>query len=236
MKHMLPALFVLVSCVGMSVNAQADDAPINVSFGVSLQPSRWEGDNKNGGSSFDTTATQLQLNLNISKGKYYGGLGFQGAEFDFSGGAPNKVNKTVSVQDDNATIGRGEFDLVFGYYFWSQVSLFLDLKSITNNWKGDNYSLRYEGLGFGVSGFNPINDDWTFFGSLGFINLNIRADGDAIGDGKGSALVVGMQYKISDGNNFTISLKSQHNEYEFDQGSKQDHQIGSLVFGYSHTL
>ena len=236
MKQIMSLSLLLSLFAGVTPAISADDSPTNFSFGVTLQPSRWEGDNKDGGTSFDTTASQLQLNFRVRKGNYYGGLGFQGAKYDFTDGAPNKVNDTVSIRDDDATIERGEFDGVFGYYFWPQVSLFIDLKNITNKWKGDSYSLKYNGLGFGVSGYNPITTDWTFFGSLGFMSLNISADGSSIGDGKGSALVVGLQYRLTANDNISISLKSQHNEYNFDEGSKQDHQIGGLVIGFSHSL
>jgi len=236
MKQLLLLTLSLTILVVISPNISADDSKVHFSFGVTVQPSTWKGDNKDGGTSFDTTASQLQLNFRVRKGNYYGGLGFQGAKYDFSNGAPNKVNDTVSIRDDEATIERGEFDGVFGYYFWPQVSLFVDLKNITNKWKGDGYSLKYNGLGFGVSGYNPISSDWTFFGSLGFMKLNINADGSSIGDGTGSALVVGLQYSLSTNDSISISLKSQHNEYNFDEGSKQDHQIGGIVIGYSHSI
>jgi len=236
MKQIISLTLALTLFAGISSEVSADDSPVHFSFGVTVQPSRWTGDNKDGGTSFDTTASQLQLNFRVRKDNYYGGLGFQGAKYDFTDGAPNKVDKIVSIRDDDATIERGELDAVFGYYFWPQVSLFVDLKNITNKWKGDSYSLKYNGLGFGVSGYNPITSDWTFFGSLGFVSMNIIADGSSIGDGKGSALVLGLQYSLTTKDSISISLKSQHNEYSFDEGSKQDHQIGGFVIGYSHSL
>lgn len=236
-KQLFLAIFAVASFT-TNIAALAAEAPVNVSLGVSLQPARWQGQNKNGGSDFDANASQLQLNLRIRKDKLYGGLSFQGAEFDFENGAPDKVVdiSTPPLVDDNTTIKRGEFDLVFGYYFWPKISLFVDLKSITNDWQDANYSTRYGGLGFGVSGYTPINKDWLFFGSLGAVNLNIKTGGTDIGDGRGSALALGFLYRITPKNNFTISIKSQHNEYSFDQGVEQVHDIGGLVFGFSHTI
>ena len=221
---------------GFSSLAIADGSPVNVSISASLQPSHWEGENLNGGTTFESDATQTQLALNISKGKFYGGLSFQGAEYDFSGGAPNKVSKTTSVQDDDATIQRGEFDLVFGYYFLPQISFFIDFKTIENNWKNDPYSLRYKGAGFGANGHYPINKDWVAIGSIGFMRLDIKANGESIGDGRGSALSVGALYRINPQANFSIRLKAQHNEYDFDEGSEQDHDIGGLVFGFGYAI
>ena len=229
--QLVSALFLIIT----TTNAAADN-PVNVSVSASLQPSTWEGKNLNGGTSFDATGNALQLNLNISKGLFYGGLSFQGAEYDFTNGAPNKVSKTVSVQDDDATIKRGEFDLVFGYYIIPQMSLFIDFKTIENNWENDAYSLRYKGAGLGVNGYHPLNKDWLLIGSIGFMGLDIKANGDSIGDGKGSALTIGALYKINQRANFSIRLKAQHNEYDFDQGSEQEHDIAGLVFGISYGL
>ena len=236
MKKQLAIIPVFIISLFSPLYSIADEAPVNVSFGASVQPARWKGENLNGGTDFETTSSQLQLNLRIRKEKIYGGLSFQGAEFEFKDGAPNKVNENVSVRDDDATIKRGEFDLVFGYYFWPKVSLFIDLKSITNDWKNDGYAVRYNGMGFGVSGYQPINADWVMFGSIGFVNLDIRADSKSIGDGKGSALVIGALYRINQQVNFTVSLKSQHNEYDFDEGSEQEHDIGGLVLGFSYSI
>jgi len=236
MKKPLIITTAIMTSLFICTTTVADEAPVNVNLSVSVQPARWKGENLNGGTKFEANSSQLQLNLNVRKENFYGGLSFQGAEFEFSDGAPNKVNKTISVQDDNATIKRGEFDLVFGYYFWPRVSLFIDFKNITNDWKDDNYAVTYKGMGFGVSGYHPINADWVFFGSLGFVGFNIETDNKSIGDGKGSALVAGALYKLSNHTNFTISLKSQHNEYNYDQGSEQDHDIGGLVFGFTYAI
>ena len=214
----------------------AAEDTVNVSLSASLQPSTWKGENLNGGTSFEANGTQTQLALNIRKGKIYGGLSFQGGEFEFTNGAPNKVNKTVSVQDDDATIKRGEFDLVFGYYLLPQISFFLDFKTIENNWENDNYTLRYKGAGFGANGYHPINKDWLFIGSIGFMSLDIKADGESIGDGSGGSLSVGALYRINSQASFSIRLKAQHNEFNFDQGSKQEHDISGLVLGFSYSL
>lgn len=234
-KFTISILFLTALCVS-SIEIAAAENPVNVSFSASLQPSHWEGENLNGGTSFEADGTATQLNLNIRKGNFYGGLSFQGAKYDFDNGAPNKVNKTTSVQDDDATIRRGEFDLVFGYYVMPQLSLFIDFKTIENNWEDDSYSLRYKGAGFGVNGFYPIQQGWFFIGSIGFMALDIKADGDSIGEGRGSALTAGVLYRINQRANFSIRLKAQHNEYDFDEGSEQEHDIAGLVFGFSYAL
>ena len=216
-------------------NCMADDAPPSVSFGASLMPSTWDGTNA-GGSHYKEQATQLQLNFRVRKGNFYTGLSFQGGEFDFNDGAPDIVGENATVTNADVTITRGESDLVLGYFFWPQVSLFIDIKHIHNKWENLSYSVGYKGMGFGVSGFNPINEQWILFGSLGFIKLDLETDSNSIGDGKGSALVIGALYRFTDQIHFSIGLKSQHNELDFDNGSEQENDIGGLVLGISYTL
>ena len=232
-KNFLPISLIAVMLI--PAVSQADDSPVAVSFGVALQPSTWKGENKNG-SDYEQNATQLQLSIRVRKGGFYTGLSFQGAEYDFEDGAPDKVGPSNALSQDDAKIKRGESDLVFGYFFWSQVSLFVDFKRIHNNWSNDPYSQSYHGMGIGVSGFNPINDKWILFGSLGFINLDVRTDDKSIGDGKGSALVIGTLYKLTDHANLSFSLKSQHNELDFDYGGEQDNDVGGLVLGFDYSL
>jgi len=221
----------------MSVHSRAEESPLDVTFGVNLQPSTWKGDNKPSGTSFDANATQLQLNLRIRKGGFYTGLSFQGASFDFDGAAPEQVTKIgINIPSSNTTVERGEFDLVFGYYFWKQVSFFADFKRITNKWEDTGYSARYNGLGLGVTGWHPVSQNWVFFGSLGFAGLDIETGGDNIGDGDVGTLVLGFLYKATNHSQLTIGLKSQQQTYKFDNGSEQEHGIVGLVLGYSYTL
>jgi len=232
-KYLLLTGLILVTSNTPVVFAQS---PIQISLGAKIQPANWEGDNKKGGSSFDASGGQFRLDLRLRKERFYSGLSFQGGEFEFDDGTPNKVfSNAPAAISDKVTIERGEFDWVFGYYFWPQVSLFVDLKSITNTWKNERYSAKYSGLGIGVTGFNPINDHWILFGSLGFVKLNIESSGDKIGDGQGSAFEIGGLYNINETINITISLKTQHNVYEFDDQSEQEHDIGGLVFGMNFT-
>lgn len=213
----------------------ADDSPASISFGASLMPSTWDGSNQPG-SNYKQKATQLALNLRVRKGNFYTGLSFQGGEFDFGDEAPDIVGENISLPVSDVTVKRGESDLVFGYFFWPQVSLFVDFKHIHNKWQDRSYANTAKGMGIGVSGFNPINDQWILFGSLGFIKLDVESDDKSIGDGKGSALVIGFLYRLNEQVNFSIGLKSQHNELDFDSGSEQENDIGGLVLGISYTL
>lgn len=235
-KKNLITITLLTTGLIISAHSYAEESPLDVTFGVNLQPTTWEGDNKTTGTSFDSDATQLQLNLRIRKGSFYTGLSFQGASFDFDGTAPEKVYKNFRLPSSNTTVERGEFDLVFGYYFWKQVSFFADFKRITNDWSDDGYSTRYSGLGLGVTGWHPVSQKWVFFGSLGFVGLEIETGGENIGDGDGGTLVLGFLYQATNHSQFTIGLKSQQQNYTFDEGSEQKHSLVGLVLGYSYTL
>ena len=100
----------------------------------------------------------------------------------------------------------------------------------------DGYATRYNGLGLGVTGWHPVSDNWIFFGSLGFVGLNIENGSQSIGDGNGGTLVLGFLFRATEHSQFTIGLKSQQHNYKFDEGSEQKHTLGGLVFGYSYTL
>jgi long-subunit fatty acid transport protein len=116
----------------------------------------------------------------------------------------------------------------------------MDIKSIGNNWKDENYEYTYSGLGTGVSAFHPINAQWTLVGSIGFMpQLRINDNnGDKIGDGNGSALDIGFLYHVEEKTNLSVGLKSQSNTLNFDTGSnnstKQEHQRGGLYLGIAH--
>ncbi len=209
------------------------DEPLDLVVGGRLLFSTWEANN-NDGSKFDAENNQFGLNITLHKNRWYGGLNLQSGEYEFRSGAPDLVDANSSISDTSANIERGEADIFIGYYFWDHVSLFLDIKSVTNNWKDFDYSLNYSGLGTGVTVFYPLNDNWTLYGSLGFVPLTIEADSNEIGDGEGSALEVGALFSISQFSNLTLSLKNQHQEYNFDNGDEQSHDIGGLMVGYNY--
>lgn len=236
-NHRFYIVIILLAFSSVSVTNAAED-PIKISFGAKLQLSTWEGNNTgNQNADFDSNGNQFSLSVSFKKGRLFGGVNFQGGTFDFSNGSPNRVRENGSSSASNATIERGEFDLLLGYYFWDQISLFLDIKSVTNDWQNEAYSLKYGGLGFGVMGFHPLSPQWTLFGSVGWIgNLDIEADGNSIGDGKSSALELGGLFRINDVMNFTIGVKSQHQEYEFNNQEKQTHDIGGLVIGFTYQI
>ena len=80
----------------------------------------------------------------------------------------------------DVNVKQSDFDLVFGYYFWPQVSLFVDIKAVGNEWNSNDYKQSFSGLGLGASGFLPMNERWTLYGSLGFIGNGDIKDDDKV--------------------------------------------------------
>ena len=114
-------------------------------------------------------------------------------------------------------------------------SLFLDLKVAKSEWRNTGYEQAFSGLGFGVSGFHGLNENWVLFGSLGFVGGNLDDNDDSsIGDGESSALVFGAVYRIDDDDTINFGLKLRSYDFDFDDGNKQDYSLNGLFFGYQH--
>lgn len=205
------------------------------SIGAKLDFSTWEGDNP-GGASFDAKAPMLGLEAKAQHAKWFGGLTLTGGEFKFDTLAPSRPTNPLPTGSEPVTIKRGEVDLVLGYRFWERISLFLDFKNVTNEWNTDGYKIEYNGLGVGITGFHPLTPEWTLFGNLGFLPMNIRADGQEVGDARRSALNVGFLYRMSPRFNLRIGLQSQTQTDKYDGGGEQTHSIGALMFGINAAL
>ena len=220
----------------LSTGVHAEDAPWKFSLGGKLHFAGWSGDNDATATDFEANARQLRLNARLSKGRFYTGLGLQGASFKFKDDAPDMVNKTTVTPASDVTVNRGESDLIVGYYFFERVSFFLDLKSISLDYENQDYKLTSSGLGFGANGYAPLNPQWLFYWSVGVFSLGADHKGDSIGNTKGSGTELGFLYRVSPQFNFSISLKGQNTKYEFDQGSEQTHRTGGLALGASYTF
>ncbi|KPJ94286.1 MAG: hypothetical protein AMJ53_05550 [Gammaproteobacteria bacterium SG8_11] len=242
-KNLLLSSLILAT----SVLSQVAHAQHSLGLGVKLLGSTWKGDNVDSVTDFEsTTGNQFGFNLVYQYNRFYTGFNFQGGEYKFKDSAPDKIIAIGKVPSEDVKIDRGEGDILVGYYFWPQVSLFLDLKSITSEWKDDNpltqkYATQFVGLGFGVSGYIPLSDSWMLFGSFGVVpNGTIKQikgsySGD-IGNGDSGALEFGAIYHFNRNNRLNFGLKSQWQTYEFDNlaRSEQKHQVGSLFIGYNY--
>ncbi len=241
-----------LSCliVFTSLLAPTAFAEHTLGLGVKILGSTWKGENKDSNTEFESThGSQLGFNLVYQYKRLYTGFNFQGGEYKFKDDAPDKIYKIGKERSRDLKINRAEADILVGYYFWQKVSLFLDLKSIANEWKDDdsataNYATQFLGVGFGVSGYIPLNDDWMLFGSFGVVpNGTIRQvkgdekdDKGEIGNGDSGALEFGAIYQFNRNNRLNFGLKSQWQNYEFDNiaRSEQKHQLTSLFIGYNY--
>ena len=240
-KNLLLSCLILTS----SLLVQTANAQHSLGLGVKLLGSTWKGDNVDSVTDFESTnGSQFGFNLVYQYNRFYTGFNFQGGEYKFKDDAPDKIFKFNKQPSENVNIDRGEGDILVGYYFWPKVSLFLDLKSITSEWKDDNpltqkYATQFVGLGFGISGFIPLNESWMLFGSFGVVpNGTVRQTKGSysgeIGNGDSGALEFGAIYHFNRNNRLNFGLKSQWQTYEFDNSSEQKHQVGSLFIGYNY--
>ncbi len=214
---------------------QADNS---VSLGVTLNGAEWSGDNGPGRSSFSSTeGGQFGLSANVRLDKFYVGVSLQGGNYDFGSDAPDQFTSNGVATANNTEVKHTDLDILAGYYFWPQVSLFVDLKGAGSRWKSNDYKQSYGGLGLGVSAFHPLNTDWILFGSLGFVNGEVK-DNDVsnLGDGKSSALIVGSAYTIEKNQHLNFGFRFRKYDFDFDDGNQQDFPLNGIFVGYTHTF
>lgn len=214
-------------------------AESGMSFSIRSMGGNWTGKNKTSGTDFEADkGGQTGLAAVYQNGDFYTGLNLQGGQYTFNGQAPDQVSQsgTTAISDDKIT--HSELDLVFGYYLTRYFSLFMDIKGASDTWQSNQHKQDFSGVGLGVTGFWPINDNWTLYGSLGAVSSgNLKIKGEKIGTGKSSALDIGVQYSFSgSGHRVLFGLKSSTYVYTFDAGDEQTHTISGAYLGYSYAF
>jgi len=230
-------LFLMLLLILLSIsNSSADQ---RLTFGAKLLGAVWKGDNGAGGTDYESNeGGQFGLNVSYKIGDFFTGLNLQRGEYDFNNRAPDKFTPAGRVSNTSVKIQQTDVDLLFGYYFWSQVSLFVDIKNVTNNWLDDPYSQNFLGIGLGTSGYIPINDRWTLFGSFGFIGSGeIKDNNDVkVGEGSSWALEVGTIYTINERHFVNAGIKTRNYSFEYLDSSKQDYNINAIFIGYNYSF
>jgi len=220
-----------------TVVANAED-DFKFSVGAKLLASKWKGDNNSSATEYnqdDDKGGQLGGNISLQKGRFYAGLSLQGGEYTFDGNGPDQVTSTGTVTVTNVKVSRSEFDLIAGYYFWENISLFVDIKNITNEHNKNDYKQNFLGIGFGIAGSWPINKEVSFYGSFGFVTEgDVEANDIKVGTGKTAAFEVGAVFRLSDSHRFNAGLKAQGQEYNFDNGTIQNHDVSGFFVGYNY--
>ena len=227
------ALTIFLTCVPAVQAAQS------LTVGATFYGSGWEGDNGSGNSDFESdSGGQFGASINYRVNKFYTGLNLQRGTYEFDGDAPTQFTSRGVQTSSDVKIEHSDLDLLVGYYFWTNVSLFLDLKATHSEWRDNDYEQAFVGLGAGVSGFYPINDEWLVFGSFGFVNGDIDDDEDTSnhGDGRSTSLSAGAVYRFDKANTINFGLKLRSYDFEYDDGNEQEYDINAIFVGYNHTF
>jgi hypothetical protein len=220
-----------------TLTANAEDTT-NLSLGVKLLAVNWTGENTDSGTDLKSTSGgQFGWNIAIQKKRLYGGLSLQGGNYQFDDVGPDQVTDTTTTQVTNVNVERSEFDLIAGYYFWKNISLFLDLKSIQNKYDKNDYKQQFTGLGFGASGAWALNKNWSLYGTFGFVGrADLKANEKVVGDVDSSAFEFGGNYRFKKSHRFNVGIKTQQQNYTFNDGTKQIHKFGGVFFGYNYVF
>ncbi len=221
----------------MPVYAQAlNKEGLSVNIGVKVIGANREGDNQNSNTAFESdSGGQVGFSLSVHRGRLYAGASLQSGTYQFDGKGPDQVAANgVTTPVSDVGLKTTELNLIVGYYFWKQVSLFAGLKGIEDQWDNNTHRQNFNGVGLGISGFHPINARWDFFGSLSFVPLGrVKTNGQNVGEGKSTTLEAGMAFYFTPENRFSFGLKFSSQKYDYDSGDKQNDQSNSLFVAYS---
>ena len=223
----------LLVMAAISFSLQADNS---VSLGVTLNGAEWSGDNGSGRSTFSSTeGGQFGLSANVKLDRFYVGISLQGGDYSFNSDAPDQFTSNGAVTASDTKVKHSDFDLLAGYYFWPQVSLFVDLKGSASKWENNGYEQNFGGLGLGVSAYHPLNQDWLLFGTLGFVNGEIKdKDVSNLGDGKSRALTLGSVYTLDKNQHLNFGFRFRKYRFDFDDGNQQNYTLNGIFVGYTH--
>lgn len=231
-----PTFLLVVSMLLNSGFALASERGMN--FSVKMLGGNFTGQNKTSGTEFESSeGGQLLLSMAYQNGRFYTGLNIQGGVYTFDKQAPDQVRPVFTFQKSNDKVAHAETDLVFGYYLIKQLSVFIDLKTVTDTWESNQHAQTFSGAGLGVAGYWPINDQWTIYGSLGAIpSGELKYDGEKIGSGVNRSLDIGALFKLTNNHRLTFGVKQTRYEYEYDKGDEQVHNIGGVYVGYNYAF
>jgi hypothetical protein len=204
------------------------------SIGAKLGFGNWTVDDNDDSDRAEGKGSMLNVQAAVQWSKAYVGLGLSGGKFNFDDHAPRQpTNHGDSTQ--SGEIKRGEFDLVFGYHFWDDYSLFWALKSTTEEWE-DGYTLETGGLGMGIAANHALSSTWSLLWRAGLMSFNAKHDEEDIGDGGGAALEFGAVFRPLTSTTINFGLKTQTRDVKYDNDVRQKNSTTLLGAGVNHAF
>ncbi|MBI3774463.1 MAG: hypothetical protein HY273_02735 [Gammaproteobacteria bacterium] len=222
-----------IALTASSITAAQADAPV-FNGGAKIGISGWVVDDNDGSTRAKGSGSLLNLHLALHWDNAYAGAGLSGGKFDFGNHAPRQPTGTAAPSQ-SGSLQHGEFDAVFGYYFWERVSLFAALKSTSAKWD-DGYTLSTGGLGAGVAAQHSIAPLWSLLWHFGVMSLDAKHDRDKIGTGSATTLEFSGVYHANASTGLNFGLKLQGQKLDFDTGVRQTHNLSTLGFGVNHAF
>lgn len=234
MKKTLLTTCILTVVASSSANSQ-ESSPLILTLGGKLHSGGWEGENRGtfSGDIESESGSGIGLSVGLRKGKWFGVLNLQSGTYDFDEQQPVYDPEPINASD--LTIESGFFSLGVGYQFNEYFALQGGFKSHGQKWEDFDREINYGGLGIGFSGFIPLNESWTLYGTIGLNGVSIEdEDGDEIGDGSSTSLELGAAFRLSSSSSLSFGLKNESVTSEFDSGNEQEHNLSNLYIGYNH--
>lgn len=223
----------MVMAMALAAAPAAHAAP-EFSLGAKLGVGGWNVDDNDGSERATSKGAMLNIHAALQWTKAYAGLGLSGGTFDFGDHAPRQpTNPGDSSQ--TGEIKRGEFDLVFGYYFWQNYSLFWAIKTTNEEWD-DGYKLETGGLGMGVAAHHALSPTWSLLWRAGLMSLNAKHDEDQVGEGGAVALEFGGVFRPAESTTLNVGLKVQSQDIKYDNDVRQKQATSLLGFGVNHAF
>ncbi len=238
---MINKTYLLIFALLASTSIQAQQAsPLHLQLGAKIHSGSWSGENvgQNDGDFESDATTGIGLSIGLAKGAWFGSFTMQSGEYTF------KENQTFPIDDggvipapSESSIGSGFFTLSGGYKINQYISVQAGFKSFVQSWERPKREIGYSGLGMGISGYWPINNDWTSYGSLGFNAYGIEdANGSELGEAGASSFELGAAYRLNTVSSLSFGLRTENISSEFDNGNEQKHSVNNIFLGYNRVF
>lgn len=241
-QRLITAFFLSVISSLSYAEATQNNNPLTLTLGGKVHSGGWTGENK-GGITNDIESEKgrgIGFSVGLRKGKFFTVFNVQAGSYEFDDEQPvynpDPISEDLDLSEtDELTINTGFVSIGAGYQFNRYFALQGGIKSHSQAWEDLNREVDYIGVGIGATGFIPLSDSWTLYGTLGINGMDIKdKDGHNIGDGSSTSLELGAAFRISPFSSISFGFKNEAVTAEFDGGNEQEHNIANFYFGYNH--